>query len=200
MKVIGLTGGIASGKSAVAEELSKLGAVVLDADQAAHRVLDLPAVQAELVDRWGEDILSDDGRAQRAKVAAIVFANGESASQELQFLEQTLHPRIRKEFEARLSELAKQNTSFAVIDAPLLLEAGWGSLCDHLIFVDSPRADRLSRAIQRNWTETELAKREACQMPIAEKRQQSTHILKNPGSLGDLHEQVSALWQALGGD
>lgn len=197
MKIIGLTGGIASGKSVVAAELAKLGAVVLDADQAAHEVINLPEVQAELVERWGESILQTDGLIDRSQVAQRVFGADKMAEAELHFLESVLHPRIRQQFENRLQELAAAETQVAVIDAPLLLEAGWESLCDDLVFVDSPRADRLARAKTRNWSEAEFAKREACQMPIAEKCQRSTRILANSGTLASLRTQVQVFWASL---
>lgn len=197
MLILGLTGGIASGKSVVAAELAALGAVVLDADKAAHEMINLPQVQAELVDRWGEQILLAEGQVDRAAVASRVFAGGEAGEAELRFLERTLHPRIRKQFEARLAELRQQQVAAAVIDAPLLLEAGWQDLCDELIFVDSSRKLRLQRANRRNWTDSEFAKREACQMPIAQKRQLSTRILTNDGSLDQLRAQVQALWTSL---
>lgn len=197
MKVIGLIGGIASGKSAVAAEFAELGAVVLDADRAAHEVIDLPSVQQLLVDRWGRSILKSDETTDRAAVAKRVFGDSEKAASDLAFLEQVLHPRIRERFEARLAELADSGANFAVIDAPLLLEAGWAPLCDWLIFVDSPRNERLERARRRNWTETEFSKREACQMPIAEKRSRSTHTLVNSGTLAGLKNQVRDLWASL---
>lgn len=197
MKTIGLTGGIASGKSVVAAELAKLGAVVLDADEAAHEVINLPDVQAELVERWGKSIVQPDGQIDRSQVAQRVFGEDIAAEAELQFLESVLHPQIRQQFEARLQELADARTSVAVIDAPLLLEAGWEGLCDDLVFVDSPHADRLARAKTRNWSEAEFAKREACQMPIAEKRQRSTRILANSGTLASLRTQVQAFWASL---
>ena len=112
-------------------------------------------------------------------------------------MEQTLHPRIRQKFEAELAKLAATGTALAVLDAPLLLEAGWEELCDSLIFVDSPRIERLRRANLRNWTEPEFAKRESCQMPIAAKRRRSTHVLVNSGTLADLRDEVHAFWALL---
>ncbi len=193
MKILGLTGGIASGKSAVARELATLGATLLDADAAAHEVINLPSVQALLVEQWGDTILDDSKKTDRKAVAERVFSD----EAELQFLEKALHPRIREQFEAKLARLAAEGVAVAVIDAPLLLEAGWGELCDHLLFVDSPREDRLRRAKLRNWSEEEFSKREAFQLPIADKRQQSAHVLTNSGTLESLREQVQALWQLL---
>ncbi len=197
MKIIGLTGGIASGKSAVAAELAALGAVVLDADRRAHEVIDSPTVQQALVDRWGEGILKASGKVDRGAVAERVFSDDQKSRAELRFLEETLHPRIREQFQAKLAELAAGGTVVAVIDAPLLLEAGWEKLCNRLVFVDSPRADRLERSKLRNWTEAEFAKREALQMPISEKRERSTYVLANSGDLASLRDQVQAFWASL---
>ena len=194
MKIIGLIGGIASGKSAVAAELAALGAVVLDADRTAHEVINSPTVQQALVERWGKGVFAANGKIDRAAVAQRVFSEDEKGRAELQFLEETLHPRIHEQF---LAELTAGETAVAVIDAPLLLEAGWEKLCDTLVFVDSPRADRLERAKLRNWTEAEFAKREALQMPISEKRERSTHVLSNGGDLARLRNQVQAFWATL---
>jgi len=198
MKIIGLTGGIASGKSAVAAEFAALGAIVLDADAAAHETINLPAVQQLLVERWGDGILQSDGEIDRAAVARQVFADPDAGQKELRFLERVLHPRIREQFEAELAELAAAGTVAAVIDAPLLLEAGWESLCDYLVFVETPRSERLGRASLRNWSEEEFAKREALQMPISEKHRRSSHILDNSGSKESLREQVQACWASFG--
>jgi dephospho-CoA kinase len=195
MHVLGLTGGIASGKSAVASQLATLGATVLDADRAAHLLLDTPQIQQTLVARWGRAILTPTGQTDRAAIAARVFS-GEDRG-ELDFLEQTLHPRLRQQFRAELARLAAAGTQVVVIDAPLLLEAGWGDLCDAVIFVDAPRSARLARAKLRNWTEAEFTKREALQMPIPEKRDRSTHLLANVGTLEELAAEVQACWLAL---
>jgi len=202
MKIIGLIGGIASGKSAVAQDLAALGAVVLNADQAAHQVINIPSVQQALVARWGDGILKQSestgpSKVDRAAAAEHLFPDQGADRNELRFLESLLHPKIRQQFEAELARLASAGTAIAVIDAPLLLEAGWESLCDHLVLVDSPRTMRLERARLRNWTEQEFAKREACQLPIAIKRERSTHILANAGTRADLRNEVQAFWSTL---
>jgi dephospho-CoA kinase len=197
MIVIGLIGGIASGKSAVAAELAELGATVLDADQAAHRVLNLPAVKQKLTDRWGTAVLLPSGEIDRSEVASRVFSGASESTGELKFLEQTLHPLIREQFMAELTRLAEAGTSAAVIDAPLLLEAGWGGLCDAMLFVDSAREVRIERAMGRNWTEEQFTHREAAQMPIEQKRQQATHTVANDRSPQDLKKAVRIVWEAL---
>jgi len=195
MHIIGITGGIASGKSAVSAELAALGVAVLDADRAAHEVINLPAVKQALVDRWGSAILGDSGEVNRQAVAKRVFSSQSDSSAELQFLEQTLHPQIRLQFEAELVRLAEEGVPAVVIDAPLLLKAGWESLCDAVLFVDSTREKRLERAAQRGWSEKDFSLREQAQMPIEEKRNRVTHVVANHGSLEALKAQVRDFWE-----
>jgi dephospho-CoA kinase len=199
MLIIGLIGGIASGKSAVAAELARLGATVLNADQAAHRVINYPEVKQQLVERWGPEILLTDGEVDRKAVAARVFAALAAAAEDREFLESLLHPRILLEFEAELKQLENAGLHAAVIDAPLLLEAGWDEVCDILLFVDSPREGCQRRAeTLRNWTSADFAAREAAQMPIEEKRRRATHVIANDGTLAELHQRVRSFWQSLG--
>ncbi len=201
MQILGIVGGIASGKSAVSAELAALGAVVLDADQTAHEVINLPEVKQKLVERWGSAILRESslgksGEIDRSAVAKRVFSGQDASRAELQFLEQTLHPTIHQQFEKELGRLAQQGVPAAVIDAPLLLEAGWGSLCKEVIFVDSPRETRLCRAQARGWSEEEFSRREQAQMPIEEKRVQATQILANEGSREALRALVHDFWES----
>lgn len=194
MQVIGLVGGIASGKSTVAAELARLGAEVLDADQAAHDAMRRPEVKLALVERWGNSILDGSGEANRKLIAEKVFSPTDSDSQELKFLENLLHPLVRKQFEQELAQLAAQGVEAAVIDAPLLLDAGWGDLCDFIIFVESSEQDRIARASPRNWSGNEFSQREAAQMTIVEKQRRATHVIRNFGSREDLQAEVREFW------
>ncbi|WP_218931969.1 dephospho-CoA kinase [Adhaeretor mobilis] len=197
MKIIGLVGGVASGKSAVAATFAELGAAVLDADRLAHATLAVPEVRDILVSRWGNAVLDSHGEVSRPAVANRVFGDTAAAAVERDFLEKALHPRIRQRVEADLDRLAKSDTKAAVIDAPLLLEAGWGELCDEVIFVDTPRKTRESRAKRRNWTLQEFTRREGAQMPITEKRAAASHVVSNDGTLKELNAEVSRLWHEL---
>lgn len=198
MLIIGLTGGIASGKSAVAAELAQLGAVVLNADEAAHRVINYPDVKQTLVERWGKEILLSGGEVNRTAVAARVFSPDQANTEEREFLENLLHPRIRLEFEPELEKLKNAGVPAAVIDAPLLLEAGWDEVCDVLLFVDSPRKDCQRRAeLLRNWSPADFAAREAAQMPIEEKRRRATQTIANDGTLEQLRMRVHEFWLLL---
>ena len=197
MHIIGLVGGIASGKSTVAEELAALGAVVLDADQAAHEVINLPEVKQALVERWGEDVLETSGEVNRNVIADQVFDKSNPENSELKYLESLLHPLVRQRFEKELARLARQGNLAAVIDAPLLLEAGWEDLCHSLVFVECSEADRSRRASTRNWTSGELVEREAAQMPIEQKRQRAGYVIPNHGSRKDLRRRVRAFWDEI---
>ena len=195
MITIGLIGGVASGKSAVARVLAERGAVILDADRVGHEVLRDPAVIQQLVARWGSRILNEQGEVNRSAVAKIVFAPGNE--RERQFLNSLSHPQIAVRLAGQLDELRQTTSPAAVLDAALLLEAGWDHLCDEIIYVDVPRELRLARARGRGWDDAELAKREATQLPLEEKKRRATIVIDNSGAMTSLEQQVNALWRKL---
>jgi dephospho-CoA kinase len=201
MKTIGLVGGVASGKSLVAQLFSELGAGLLDADRTGHEVLQHdPEVRQAVVARWGPKVLAADGTPDRATIAATVFTsdskNSDStAAAERQFLESLLHPRIRAQLEQEAAQFAAAGTPAAVLDAPLLLEAGWGPMCDLVVFVDTPLATRQARARDRGWTDAEFARREAAQWPVEKKQSHAHAVLSNAGSIDDLRQAVRTLWE-----
>jgi dephospho-CoA kinase len=197
MITIGLVGGVASGKSAVAAALARRGAVVFDADKIGHRVLNEPEVQDALVRRWGKAILDPDGHVSRPAVAQRVFGDSPEDAAERQFLEQTLHPRIRQRIVAEILQLPNNAAPAVVIDAPLLVESGWNEVCQAVVLIDVPRETRLNRAKERGWTEGEFSRREAAQLPIEEKRRWATHVIDNSGSPADLEAEVDRFWKAV---
>jgi dephospho-CoA kinase len=174
--VIGLAGGVGSGKSEVARAFAGLGCVVADSDEAAREALDRPEVRARLVEWWGEDIVGSDGRVDRKRVAAIVFGD----EGERRRLEGLVHPIVRQG-RAELIEKARAAGAPAVIvDAPLLFEAGLDAECDSVVFVHAPRQVRLERVrVSRGWDEAELDRREKVQLPLDEKRKRSDHEIVN---------------------
>ncbi len=187
MKVIGLLGGIASGKSWVAQQLSHFGAEVLDADQAAHVALQDPQVIQAAVERWGPKVLQesdgDQPQLNRSTLASLVFSDSPSATQQRRFLEQLVHPVIRKQFEHQLRGWRDSGeVAVAVLDAPLLLEAGWGELCDELWFVDTPDEVRAARARLRGWTEKQWREREQAQQTLDLKRRRADRIIPDQGA------------------
>ncbi|MBM3998341.1 MAG: dephospho-CoA kinase [Planctomycetes bacterium] len=203
--VVGIAGGIACGKSEVAGRLVELGAVPLDADRAGHEALEAADVRAALRARWGGDVFRVDGSVDRQAVAARVFVSADTAGDrsaveaDRKFLEQWTHPRIERILERRLREEIERSGGgssprVAVLDAALLLEAGWDRFCDEIWFVESPESSRRERAAARGWTEDEWRAREAAQWPLADKRRRAQRILENTGSKSALREQVDAWW------
>ncbi len=205
MKVIGVVGGIASGKSLVCEQFASLGAVVVAADPMGHEALRDPAVRTRLVDRWGEEILAADGEVDRAAVARRVFqmdgANAEpsvEAKAELRFLESVVHPWIEERLRGRLEAVRVASPDAVVLlDAALLLEAGWDAWCDGVLFVDTIADRRRERALSRGWSVEQWRARESAQWPVEKKREVSRWTVDNSGSSAETNRQVRSLWRRL---
>lgn len=196
--MIGLLGGIASGKSRVAALLAEAGAVVLDADVEARAALAEPDVVAQLRERHGDAILGVDGAIDRARLARATFGHPEH----LAHLEQLLHPRVRERLERRLDdELARRAAPAIVLDVPLLLEtAPFAQRCDLLLFIESPAPERRRRTVaRRGWDEDELARRERHQLAPEEKRRRADVVLRNDGTEGELRDRLFAWLAAAGG-
>lgn len=195
--IIGLVGGVASGKSLAAEFLRKLGAKLIDADRVGHEVLTEPAVRAALVERWGEAILGADGRVDRPAIARRVFGASDEAAQELKFLESVTHPRIAARIRSQVDAwTAEDPRTVVALDAALLLKAGWVAWCDQVLFVDTPLERRLEQARRRGWNPAEFAAREAAQESLEMKRKAATWTIDNGGSPDDLARQIERFWQA----
>src|SRR5262245_31768828 len=189
--VIGLVGGMGSGKSRVAAALARRGARVVDGDALAHEALRQPAVRDKVASRWGPGVLDGRGEVQRRKLGAIVF--GDPA--ERKALEEMVHPylegRLRSEVEGALAD---PSVPFVVVDAAIMLEAGWAGACDKLIFVDAPEEVRYRRlAEQRNWTAQEVQAREGAQLPLTWKRARADHVLDNSAGPENLERQIESL-------
>jgi dephospho-CoA kinase len=189
--VIGLLGGIGSGKSRVAEAFARRGALVIDADRIGHDALRDPEVRRQIVERWGTGQLDDQGEIVRRRLGAIVFAD----DAEREALEALVHPwigrRVREEVAAAQADTGSR---FILLDAAVMLEAGWNAACDKLVFVDAPRPLRLERvARQRGWTPADVAARERAQLPLTAKAARADHVLDNSGTLEDLERQVDDL-------
>jgi dephospho-CoA kinase len=198
MKILGLLGGVASGKSLVSQQLAALGAVVLDADRAGHEALRLPHVEGAARRRWGDAVFGQDGHIDRTRLAEIVFAPAPNGPQEREFLEALTHPEIGRRLLAQV-EAEKAVAPLAVLDAALILEAGWDRLCNYFAFIDVPRNVRLARAMERGWTEGDFAAREAAQESLDFKRARADVIIDNSGSAEHTQAQVQRLWQFLVG-
>lgn len=189
--VIGLAGGIASGKSAVAEILAELGAAVIDSDELVRREMLEPEVIGTYRAWWGDGVCTADGAIDRAAVANIIFDDARERAR----LEAFLFPRLERRRERIIAKINDDRTVWAIVlNSPLLYEAGLDRICDVVVFVDTERAVRLQRVrSQRRWTERELDRREKLQKPLDMKRQAADYRVENNSSPGVLRSQVETL-------
>lgn len=185
--VIGLTGAIGAGKSTVARMLAALGCVVSYSDDLARLALHEPEIRQRIIDTWGNTVVTGaTGEIDRSALAHIVFNNAVHR----QALERIIHPWIEARRKAIFASAPRSARAF-VIDAPLLIEAGLDDECDAVIFVDADRELRLARLKQsRGWDEPELARREASQLPLDQKRKRADDVIINNGDLDSLRDQV----------
>ncbi len=193
--VIGLAGGIGAGKSEVARLLAELGCVVVDSDVQARAALERPEVKETLRNWWGDRVLAPDGRVDRSAIASIVFKDPAQRER----LEGLIHPLIKQRRAELVARAASASAPGVVVDAPLLFEAGVDAECDAVIFVEAPREVRLRRVREaRGWDEAELARREASQMPLEEKRRRSSAVVVNDGDTVALRARVRDAFARLG--
>jgi dephospho-CoA kinase len=195
--VVGLMGGIASGKTLVASLFEQFGACRLDADRAGHEVLQTAEVRQAAIARWGPQILDARGDIDRQRLARIVFSPAPDGPRERSYLEQLTHPRIGQRLQEEARRRVTEGYRVAVLDAPLLFEAGWVKLCDVLVFVDAPRQLRLARARARGWSEKEFAEREGVQESLESKRKQADWCVDNSGSPEQTRAQLETVWRRL---
>jgi dephospho-CoA kinase len=194
--LVGLTGGIATGKSVVATMLEELGAPMIDFDLLARRVVepDTPAWR-EIVSYFGERVIREDRTLDREKLAEIVFADPEKRKR----LESFTHPRIREEYVADVRSIRRSDPD-AIIQAvvPLLIESNLQSIFDHVVVVYVPVDVQLARLIRRDGLTREAAKaRLQAQIPISDKTEHADTVIDNSGPLENTRRQVEELWQRL---
>lgn len=183
---IGIVGGIGSGKSAVARWVAEHDATirVFNADEAGHRALLRPDVAQKLAALFGREILSDDGSVDRRKLAEMVFDRKSDGETHRRNLESVVHPIIQRERNDQLAAWAASGAVRAVlVDAAVLLEAGWKNHCAAVVFVDAPESIRAARVASRGWSAGELARREASQWPLEKKRQAADFVIDNSQTL-----------------
>ena len=192
MRVLGLTGGIGSGKSSVAQMFKQLGAEVIDADEFARDVVEpgQPAL-AEIVSTFGRDILLSDGRLDREKLGRIIFADAAARST----LNAITHPRIRERMEAEVEE-RRGRPGLLLLDIPLLYENSRTSLVEKVIVVWVDLKTQLRRLTGRNRLSIEQAQqRIASQMPLDQKRARADIVIDNSGGLEDTRRQVEKIYR-----
>ena len=192
MFVIGLTGGIGTGKTHVSRLLEDLGAVVVNADLLGHEVY---APQSEgwhaVVNAFGDRVVADNGEIDRRALGGIVFSDEEA----LQQLNAIMHPRIYDLAEQRLNALSQEGATTAVLEAALLIEAKWTPLVNEVWVTVSPELDVISRLQERNNLDENAARsRINSQMPQAERVNHANVIIENNGTLEDLSSEVQYLW------
>lgn len=187
--VVGLTGSIGAGKTTAAGMLREMGCVVVDSDAEAREALDRPEVRETVASWWGPGVLDASGKVDRRAVGAIVFERPEERAR----LERLVHPLVRKSRAAFIERAAAEGASVVVVDVPLLYEAGVDRECDAVVYVDAPREERLRRVAARGWTEAELARREAAQRPVAEKKGRADERVENAGTEEELRRALAAV-------
>ncbi len=190
MHIIGIVGGVCSGKSLVARQLRGLGATVLEADAIGHEVLRQEGTEAAARRRWGDGIFGPDGRIDRRRLARIVFAPPPHGPRERKYLEELTHPEICRLIQRRTRELAIGGAKLVVLDAPLLMEAGLDDFCNTIIFVDTPSQIRTARARSRGWNEEDFAAREGAQDSLDSKRAKADVTIDNSGTPESTKAQV----------
>jgi dephospho-CoA kinase len=192
MKVLGLTGGIGSGKTVVGEMFARLGAEIIDADQLAREVVEpgQPALE-EIVQYFGPDILKPDGRLDRARLADIVFADASARAA----LNAVTHPRIRARMEDAIAA-RKDRAGVLVLVIPLLYESARTSLVEEVIVVWVDPQTQFRRLVERGGLTAEQARqRIEAQMPLDEKRALADDVIDNRGSRADTQRQVEAIYR-----
>jgi len=186
--VIGILGGIASGKSTVASELGKLGCKVIDADKIAHKALDKRDVRQKIVALFGEGVLDPLGRIDRRKLGDIVFAD----AGRLLSLNRMIHPLVLKRTEELIKGYSGQRRVKAIVlDMPLLVEAGWAKRCDKLIFVGCTRRLRVDRAKKMGFDENQIKIREKFQISLDNKADIADNQINNNSDFTALVRQVT---------
>lgn len=188
---IGLTGGIAAGKSEALAAFGRLGAATLSSDAVVHELLESESLRARLVERWGEEV-APEGVIDRTRIGEIVFADPE----ELAWLESQIHPLVAERMVAWLTELPP-GTELAVVEVPLLFEGGREAVFDATVAVVAAEEVRRSRAEARGHALVD--EREARQLSQAEKAERADHVVANDGSVEDLERALSALIDKLRG-
>ena len=193
--VIGLAGGIASGKSMVAEQLRRLGSAIVDSDQMVHEEIAKPDVVQTFKSWWGQKVVDSEGRINRQVMSEIIFGDAEQRKR----MESFLYPRLERRREKMMRGFEDDPAVRAiVIDSPLLFEVGLDRLCDAVIFTECDRDVRVGRAREsRGWTESEFDRREMLQKSLDMKARMADYRVVNNSTIDALLAQVTPLFERL---
>ncbi|GAN33871.1 MAG: dephospho-CoA kinase [Candidatus Brocadia sinica] len=192
-KIIGITGGISSGKSTVARMLASLGAEIIDADEICHRLIQAKEVKEKIIKRFGITIQDNYGKIDRSRLSEIVFQDKTC----LDDLCNILHPIVIEQIRSRITEIEKRGRRKAmVIDAALLEESDLSLICDFIVFVNTGKDHRVSRSkICRHWQDDELERRERFQMTLEDKRKKADYVVDNNFTEDNTFRQIREFWQ-----
>jgi dephospho-CoA kinase len=193
--VIGLTGGIGSGKSTVSGMLAQLGAVILNADEVGHETLK-PGTEAwqEITSAFGQEIVKDSGEIDRGKLGEIVFSNPRALAR----LNSIMHPRMYQAMKRRIEEWQRQGAEVIVLEAAILVEANWTPLVDEVWVTTAPEATVVRRLRDsKGLTETQVLARIRSQLPHQERAKHADIIIENACELEGVKARVKDLWRAL---
>ena len=192
-KIIGITGGISSGKSTIGRMLASLGAQYLNADEMCHKRMLVKEVKDKIVGEFGAEVLDVSGNVDRTRLAKIVFQDKAC----LDALCAILHPPVIEQIQAKIAEIERQGKRKAVvIDAALLEESGLAIYCDFVIFINTGKDRRVERSLlSRHWPAEELEKREQFQMGLEEKKRSADYIIDNNFTVENTFRQVKEFWQ-----
>jgi dephospho-CoA kinase len=200
--VIGLVGGVGSGKSHLARQLRENHPIeIVEGDAAGHSVLQEAQVKEKIRDVFGAGVFTANGEVDRRQVGRLVFGAAPAQKTARAQLEQIVHPRIREILKGQVARAqARPHVEAVILDAALLLEAGWREFCDAVVFVDAPFDERLARVMQsRGWTRDELRMRDESQFPLEQKRKEAGYVIENSGDgraalsqLEDVYSRVLA--------
>jgi len=189
--VIGILGGIGSGKSTVAAEFAKLGCKIIDADKIAHELLDRKSVKEKIVGLFGKAVLDSSGRIEHKKLADVVFASGDK----LASLNRIIHPLVLARTEGLIEKYNRQNQVKAIVlDMPLLVEVGWEKRCDKLIFVDCDQKIRAERVKKKDFDGNQVKIRENFQISLDSKANVADNTIENNSDFSALVRQVADIF------
>jgi dephospho-CoA kinase len=187
--VIGIVGGVGSGKSCVAAEFGRHVAALISGDQLGHEALRQPAIRSRVLERFGQEVVDAKGEIDRHKLGAMVFADPGA----LRALEVIVFPAIERGIAERIADAqGNPDVSLIVLDAAVMLEAGWNKFCDKIVYIHAPREQRLQRlARQRGWTAKEAQARMQAQWPLTDKVTRADAAIDNSGPPEALAQQVA---------
>ena len=189
--VIGILGGIGSGKSTIAAEFAKLGCKVIDADKIAHELLEEPPVRKKVVSLFGQAVLDSSGKIDRRKIAEVVFADDHMLSS----LNRIIHPLVLKRTQELIEQYRRQNQVKAIVlDMPLLVEVGWHKRCDKLIFVDCEQKIRQERAKKMGFDKKQIKIRENFQISLDNKASLADNTIENNSDFSAIAKQVTGIF------